>query len=329
MSSVSRPLNEAILVTGAAGFIGSHLVDLLLDLGHDVVGIDNLSRGRRCNLKAALKNPCFHFFEADLADLSCFRKAVSEFRIGTVWHLVANSDIGAGVADPNVDFRDTFLSTFNTLLVMREADIKKIAFASSSAVYGVHEKVLEENTGPLFPISNYGAMKLASEALISAAVESFLERAWIFRFPNVIGSRATHGIIFDLLTKLRDDPPELEVLGDGTQQKPYLHVSELLDAMFVISENANAALNWFNIGPADEGTTVLQIAQAVQRQAAPSTPIRFTGGDRGWVGDVPRFRYSIEKVKELGWSPKLTSAQAVEQAVTEIYQEFQFKEDEQ
>jgi UDP-glucose 4-epimerase len=209
---------------------------------------------------------------------------------------------------------------------MREAGIKRIAFASSSAVYGVHDESLDENTGPLFPISNYGAMKLASEALISAAVESFLECSWIFRFPNVIGPRATHGIIFDLLTKLSEAPPDLEVLGDGTQQKPYLHVSELLDAMFLIHEKATDSLNWFNIGPADDGATVLQIAQAVQRQVSPSTPIRFTGGDRGWVGDVPRFRYSIEKVKELGWVPTMTSAQAVERAVTEIYQEFQLKE---
>jgi UDP-glucose 4-epimerase len=326
MSPASRPYGESVLVTGAAGFIGSHLVDLLLSLGHDVVGIDNLSRGQRGNLCNALKDPRFRFFEADVADLNCVRKIVSGFRIDTVWHLVANSDIGAGVADPNVDLTDTFITTFNTLLVMREAGIKRIAFASSSAVYGVHDKTLDENTGPLFPISNYGAMKLASEALISAAVESFLERGWIFRFPNVIGPRATHGIIFDLLAKLGEGPPELEVLGDGTQQKPYLHVSELLDAMFVIHEKAMGSLNWFNIGPADDGATVLQIAQAVQRQASPSTPIHFTGGDRGWVGDVPRFRYSIEKVKELGWSPKLTSAQAVERAVAEILQEFRLRE---
>jgi UDP-glucose 4-epimerase len=322
MSSVSRPHTETHFVTGAAGFIGSHLVDLLLSSGYEVIGVDNLSRGRRCNLGNALKDSRFRFFEADVTDLNCLRQIVSGFRIHTVWHLVANSDIGAGVADPNVDLRDTFITTFNTLLVMRETGIKRIAFASSSAVYGVHDKTLDENTGPLFPISNYGAMKLASEALISAAVESFLECGWIFRFPNVIGPRATHGIIFDLLTKLSEGPTELEVLGDGTQQKPYLHVSELLDAMFVIYEKASDSLNWFNIGPVDDGATVLQIALGVQGQASPSTPIHFTGGDKGWVGDVPRFRYSIEKVRELGWSPKLTSAQAVERAVAEIIQEF-------
>jgi len=174
--------------------------------------------------------------------------------------MVANSDIGAGVADPNVDLKDTFLSTFNVLVAMREAHIRKIAFASTSAVYGVHEETLEENIGPLFPISNYGAMKLASEALISAAVESYLERAWIFRFPNVIGPRATHGIIFDLLTKLSRQPADLEVLGDGTQQKPYLHVSELIEAMLWICEHAKDPLNIsraLRFAPEELGATVV------------------------------------------------------------------------
>lgn len=313
---------KAVLVTGAAGFIGSHLTDRLLEQGHTVVGIDNLSRGTRENIESARKNPAFHFFQADLTDLASFGNIARHFDIEMVWHMVANSDIGAGVADPNVDLRDTFQTTFNTLLVMREQKIGKLAFASTSAVYGVHDAVLTEDIGPLFPISNYGAMKLASEALISAAVESYLERAWIFRFPNVIGSRATHGIIFDLLTKLSKNPPDLEVLGDGTQQKPYLHVSELIEAMLLVVTQTNNPLNWFNIGPPDEGATVRQIAEAVLHEAAPSLPIRFTGGDRGWVGDVPSFRYSIDKIKRLGWSPQRTSAQAVEQAVSEIHQEF-------
>jgi UDP-glucose 4-epimerase len=323
MPLLNAPSGETILITGAAGFIGSHLTDRFLEMGNGVIGIDNFSRGTRANIAEALKNPRFQFIEGDLTDLAWLRRIISASPIQAVWHMVANSDIAAGVADATVDLRDTFLTTFNVLLAMRDAGIKKMAFASTSAVYGVHETVLEENTGPLFPISNYGAMKLASEALISAAVESYLERAWIFRFPNVIGPRATHGIIFDLLTKLSRNPPDLEVLGDGTQQKPYLHVFELLEAMLVISENAPDALNWFNIGPPDEGATVRQIAEAVRCVAAPQKPIRFTGGNRGWVGDVPRFRYSIRKIEQLGWSPKLTSLQAVERAVGEIHSEFQ------
>jgi UDP-glucose 4-epimerase len=318
---------ETSLITGAAGFVGSHLADRLLEQGHRVVGIDNLSRGNRSNLDEALRNPAFQFFEADLTDLTSFRRIAADFPITTVWHMAANSDIHAGIADPNVDLRDTFQTTFNTLLVMREAGIRRIAFASTSAVYGVHGTPLKEDTGPLFPISNYGAMKLASEALISAALESFLERAWIFRFPNVIGSRATHGIIFDLMTKLRANPPDLEVLGDGTQQKPYLHISDLLDAMFIVYDHTSDTLNYFNIGPPDEGTTVRYIAQAVLREASPSTPMRFTGGHRGWIGDVPRFQYSIEKIKRIGWQPKLTSVQAIDRAVAEIHRQLHIEEE--
>lgn len=312
---------RAVLITGVAGFIGSHLADRLLGHGIPVVGLDNLTRGTESNIQRALHYSNFSFFQCDASDLSAIRDIVSRRDIDTVWHLIANSDIASGVADPSIDLRDTFLSTFNILIAMREVGIKRLAFASSSAVYGVHSDVLTESTGPLFPISNYGAMKLASEGLISAAVEAFLERAWIFRFPNVVGPRATHGIIFDLLKKLRANPHQLEVLGDGTQQKPYLHVSELLDAMILITDRASAALNCFNIGPTDPGTSVSRIAQAVVRQAAPSVPIRYTGGPRGWVGDVPRFAYSVEKLIRLGWSPKFSSEQAIERAVAEIHQE--------
>lgn len=310
------------LVTGAAGFIGSHLVDSLLSSGARVEGWDNLSRGRLENLAAAINNPRFQFRQVEMTDPNTVQRSLSIEQTGTVWHLVANSDIQAGVANPNVDLNDTFLTTFNILSAMKEKGVRRIAFASSSAVYGVHHKPLTEETGPLFPISNYGAMKLASEALISAAVESFLQNAWIFRFPNVIGSRATHGIIFDLLTKLCSSPDDLEVLGDGKQQKPYLHVTELIDAMATITQRVSEPLSCFNIGPPDNGATVLQIAQAVQRSAAPCTPIRLTGGSKGWVGDVPRFQYSIEKLGKMGWRPKLTSLQAVELAVEEIRKEF-------
>jgi len=326
MSGSPSPSGVSVLVTGAAGFIGSHLVDALLNRGHQVIGIDNLSRGRLENLECARRNDSFRFFQIDMADLDALSAVAAAHRLDAVWHMVANSDIAAGVTDPNVDLKDTFLTTFNLLRVMRERKVKKLAFASSSAVYGCHGEALREDLGPLFPISNYGAMKLASEAMISAAVESFLDQAWIFRFPNVIGPRATHGIIFDLLTKLTKRPPYLEVLGDGTQQKPYLHVSELLDAMLLIFEHADDRLNWFNIGPADAGATVDEIARAVLREVAPTLPIQFTGGSGGWLGDVPKFRYSIEKIKSLGWSPKLTSSQAVTRAIAEIQREFSFAE---
>ncbi len=312
---------QKILVTGAAGFIGSHLVDRLLKRGCAVTGIDNFVRGCDENLHNAQNAPDFRFIEADLADLTAFRGAVT-VGFDAVWHMAANSDIAAGVVDPNVDHRDTFLTTFNTLQIMREFGIPRIAFASTSAIYGNNPQLLTEDIGPLFPISNYGAMKLASEACISAAVESFVEQAWIFRFPNVIGPRATHGIIYDLLHKIARKPDALEVLGNGLQQKPYLHVSELIDAMLFIHEHASAPLNYFNIGPADEGVQVRFIAETVIRQTAPDLPIRYTGGAKGWVGDVPKFQYSTEKLARLGWMPAMNSAQTVERAVAEIHSEF-------
>ena len=313
------------LVTGAAGFIGSHLVDVLLASGANVTGIDNLKLGRRENLASALKNPRFKFFEADVNDLSACGKIISaqskSAPFTAAWHMAANSDIRAGVADPDVDFRDTFLTTYNLLKLMREHKIPRLAFASTSAIYGDLNQKLTEDIGPLFPISNYGAMKLASEAAISAAAESFLERAWIFRFPNVVGSRATHGAIFDFIHKLEKNPAELEVLGDGTQEKPYFHVADLIEAMQFITDNAKEKLNFFNIGTSDTITTVRYLAETTLRAAAPKAKIRYTGGNRGWVGDVPKVNYSVEKLKKLGWSPRLTSNQAVDRAVAEIVAE--------
>ena len=309
------------LVTGAAGFIGSHLVDKLLEQGHRVIGIDDLSLGTRQNLAKALTSTDFVLEELDLNHRAGFldflgtRHAHQPVR--TLWHLAANSDIQAGVSDPEVDLRRTFLTTYHTLGVMQQLRIPELLFASTSAVYGELGGALTEASGPLLPISSYGAMKLASEGIISAASEQFLKHAWIFRFPNVVGPRATHGVIYDFLRKLRRNPSELEVLGDGTQEKPYLHVTELVEAMLFLHERSRERMNVFNISPDDTTTTVRHIAEATVRTAVGQATIRYTGGDRGWVGDVPKFRYSIAKLKAAGWLPRLTSDQAVELAIRE------------
>ena len=314
--------SKRCVVTGAAGFIGSHLTDRLLALGFEVIGIDNLKLGRSRHLAEARANPRFRFLEADLNDASrCLDFLKAEHAaapIQTFWHLAANSDVRAGSGDNDVDLRDTFLTTYHSLKAARRLGIREFAFASSSAIYGNHPAVLTEETGPLRPISNYGAMKLASEGIITAGLEAFLERAWVFRFPNVVGGRATHGVIHDFLHKLRQTPPQLDVLGDGNQEKPYLHVAELVAAMLFIVEHSRERFNCHNIGPDGTATTVRYIAEAVVNAASPGARIVFGNERQGWPGDVPRFNYSIARLRSLGWAPRLTSDQAVEQAIPEV-----------
>jgi UDP-glucose 4-epimerase len=313
------------VITGAAGFIGSHLADRLLGGGHTVTGIDNFVRGTEENLRAAVSNGSFRVVKADLSTeggaRDAFDAAFQREGVDMVWHMAANSDIPAGTAAPEVDLRDTFLTTFHVLGAMRRLNVARFAFASSSAVYGMHSHELSEDTGPLLPISNYGAMKLASEAIVSAAVDGFLSHAYIFRFPNVVGSRATHGILFDLIRKLHPSKRELVVLGDGTQQKPYLHVTDLLDAMLLIVERQRERIDCFNIAGTDAGCTVKEIAELVVRTVSPGAIIRYSGGDRGWMGDVPRFQYATGKLAKLGWRARLSSREAVEQAIGELRSE--------
>ena len=201
---------------------------------------------------------------------------------------------------------------------MRSLGIREFAFSWTSAIYGDQPGLLTEDAGPWEPISNYGAMRVASEAIVSAARETVLDRAWVFRFPNVIGPRAAHGAIYDFLQKMHANPAELEVLGDGHQEKPYLHVTELVEAKVCITERAGAPHNTFNIGPDGSCTTVRHIAETVVAAASPTATIRYPGGARGWPGDVPRFKYSIDKLKRLGWKPGLTSDEAVERTVREL-----------
>lgn len=313
----------SILVTGAAGLIGANLIRRLLDAGQRVTGMDNLCRGTLANLNDLLNHPEFSFARVNLDDIEAYRSALitahAASPIQEIWHLAANSDIPAGVNDPAVDLRDTFMTTYNTLLLMAELGIDTLAFASSSAVYGdFGHQAIDEDAGPLFPISNYGAMKLASEAAISAAAESHLKHAYIFRFPNVVGVPATHGVILDFIRKLDVTPGQLSVLGNGTQQKSYLHVEELVDGMLFIREQAGDRLNYFNIGTDDAGISVRRIAEHVVAKVAPAAQLSFGTENRGWVGDVPRFRYSIAKLENLGWRPRLSSEEAIVRAIEQI-----------
>lgn len=308
------------LITGGAGFIPVNLARRLIVGGHRVIAVDDLSRGRLDALDEFAGSNLFAFRQADCADGQAIQTALADLgdRIDAVWHMAANSDIPAGVADHRIDLHRTFMTTVGTLEFMREREVPVLHFASSSAIYGDHGTTeIHEDIGPLQPISNYGAMKLASEAQIRAAVEAWLPRADVFRFPNVIGVPATHGVILDFMRKLKDDPSVLPVLGDGTQQKAYLHVDDLVDAMLRIADMDGRYLV-FNIGPADAGVTVRSIAEAVRDRVAPKAELAFGEGDRGWVGDIPRFRYSVARLAATGWGPRLSSEEAVRRAVDEI-----------
>ncbi len=313
----------ALFISGVAGFIGSKLARHFVQAGRRVVGFDNLSRGEMSNLDGLRGHNSFSFEKVDIADLTALRERFVKHHeseaFTEVWHMAANSDIPAGIADAEVDLRDTFMTTHNLLSVMKAAGVPNLAFASSSAIYGdLGDIAISEESGPLLPISNYGAMKLASEAAISAAAESWLGRALIFRFPNVIGVPATHGVILDFIRRLRDDPTELVVLGSGRQQKPYLHVDDLIDAMLHLGAQAPGKLAYYNIGPQDDGVTVRFIAETTVAAVAPKASIAYGVEDRGWVGDVPRFSYATDKIRALGWEPKFGSADSVRRAVHEI-----------
>ena len=319
------------VIAGGAGFIGVNLIPRLIEEGRYVVVIDNMSRGKVEYVQSLPENfqASVSVFEGDCADLTFLDRTFHSLLscgdvIDEVWHLAANSDIPAGVKDANVDLKDTFMSTFNLLEVMKRYEITNLHFASSSAIYGdLGEAVLHESIGPLLPISNYGAMKLASEALASASAEAFLERVNLFRFPNVVGVPATHGVILDFVRKLILSPSQLNVLGDGTQQKSYLHVSDLVSAMLRIrAQFSISRVCIVNIGPVDEGVSVDWIARQVVNRVSPNAQIEFGIGNKGWVGDVPKFTYSTEKLQSYGWKPELNSAGAITRAVDEIALQF-------
>ena len=304
-----------ILVAGGAGFIGSHLCDALLSKNNTVIVADKLIMGSK-NIEHLSQNKNFKFYEMELADQDNVDKLFKDNKIDIVYHMAANSDISKSANDTSIDFNDTLLTTRVLLESMRKNNVKNIFFASTSAVYGeMPDIVLNEETGGLKPVSYYGGAKLASEALISSYVSMCDMNAVIFRFPNVIGPRLTHGVVYDFVKKLRNNPKELEILGDGTQCKPYIYVTDLVNAIVKLTEQFEPGVDVFNISVMSEGTSVTHIAEIVVDVLGLSdVEFKYTGGDRGWKGDVPRFKYDISKVLATGWKPEYTSDEAVRKA---------------
>lgn len=308
-----------ILVAGGAGFIGSHLCDALLSKNNTVIVADKLIMGSK-NIEHLSQNTNFKFYEMELADQDNVDKLFGDNKIDIVYHMAANSDIQKSANDTSIDFNDTLLTTRVLLESMRKNNVKNIFFASTSAVYGeMPDIVLNEETGGLKPVSYYGGAKLASEALISSYVSMCDMNAVIFRFPNVIGPRLTHGVVYDFVKKLRNNPKELEILGNGTQCKPYIYVTDLVNAIVKLTEQFEPGVDVFNISVMSEGTSVTHIAEIVVDVLGLSdVEFKYTGGDRGWKGDVPRFKYDISKVLATGWKPEYTSDEAVRKAAQSL-----------
>lgn len=308
-----------ILVAGGAGFIGSHLCDALLSKNNTVIVADKLIMGSK-NIEHLSQNTNFKFYEMELADQDNVDKLFKDNKIDIVYHMAANSDISKSANDTSIDFNDTLLTTRVLLESMRKNNVKNIFFASTSAVYGeMPDIVLNEETGGLKPVSYYGGAKLASEALISSYVSMCDMNAVIFRFPNVIGPRLTHGVVYDFVKKLRNNPKELEILGNGTQCKPYIYVTDLVNAIVKLTEQFEPGVDVFNISVLSEGTSVTHIAEIVVDVLGLSdVEFKYTGGDRGWKGDVPRFKYDISKVLATGWKPEYTSDEAVRKAAQSL-----------
>lgn len=316
---------KKLIVTGGAGFIGSHLVDLLLAKGNKIVCVDNLYLGGKKNIEHNLSNKNFTFCKFDILNFTKLNDLFKQERFDTVFHLVANSDIKQSVSDTSLDLKLNFMTTYNVLEAMRINKVRDIVFASTSAIFGETDKLIIEDRGPLIPISFYGSSKLAAEAYISGYVHNFGLKAWIIRFPNVVGARATHGVLFDFFNKLKRNNQELVVLGDGRQEKPYVYIKDLVDGIVFVWENAKKNYNYYNLG-SNTTTRVSKIVEILLDELGliGKTKIKYTGGDRGWIGDVPKFKYSLVKAKRLGWKARYNSDQAVQLAARNLKKEFGF-----
>jgi UDP-glucose 4-epimerase len=307
--------DRSILVTGGAGFIGSHLADALLGT-NDVHVLDNFSSGKRDFVEHHMDDRRFTLIEGDLLNPADIDEAIKGTDI--VFHLAANPDVRLGPKDPWLHIEQNALTTYNLLESMRKNGVKDIAFTSTSTIYGEAKVVpTPEDYGPLCPISLYGASKLACEALISSYCHTFDIRSWIYRFANIVGERSGHGVLFDFINKLKTNPRKLEILGSGEQRKSYLDVHDCVDAMVHCVDNSFEQVNIFNIGSDDyiDVTTIADIV--VEKMGLSNVDYRYTGGidGRGWKGDVKVMLLSTDAIARLGWRPRNNSRECIELAV--------------
>lgn len=304
------------VVTGGAGFIGSHLVDTLVAQGNEVLVIDSLIAGRKETIARHIDACGIRFMHKDLLSEGWQDAIAGADRL---FHLAADPDVRQSAANPDPAIQNNVIATYRVLEAMRLHEVPELVFTSTSTVYGEARVIpTPEEYTPLEPISVYGASKLACEALISAYCHSFGMKAWNFRFANIIGERSGHGVIPDFIRKLRMNPDELEILGDGKQAKSYLEVHECIAAMLYATGKARGTVNTFNIGSEDwiDVKTIAEIV--IEEMHLSGTELRFTGGERGWIGDVPRMQLSLERIKALRWKPQRGSRESVRLAVRDL-----------
>ncbi|MGC1961524.1 MAG: NAD-dependent epimerase/dehydratase family protein [Candidatus Sulfotelmatobacter sp.] len=298
-----------VLVTGAAGFIGSNMVDRLLSAGHRVLGFDNLSTGQIRFLESALAHPEFTLHQADLLDGKSLAQAMEGVEL--VVHFAANADVRFGTERPRKDLDQNTIATWNVLEAMRERNCKRIIFSSTGSVYGEPDIFPTPETCP-FPIqtSLYGASKLAAEGLIQAYCEGFGMQAYIFRFVSILGERYSHGHVFDFCRQLAEHPEHLHVLGNGHQRKSYLYVQDCIDAILTAIDRAKDKVNIFNLGT-DEYCEVNDSIGWICEHLGLHPKLTYSGGERGWIGDSPFILLDCSRIRALGWRPRLTIKQAV------------------
>ena len=307
------------VVTGGAGFIGSHLVDTLVAQGNEILVIDSLCAGRRETIARHIDLCRVRFVKKDLLGEGWQDTLQGADRL---FHLAADPDVRQSAVSPDPALQNNIIATYRVLEAMRLHDVPELVFTSTSTVYGDATVIpTPETYTPLEPISVYGATKLACEALISAYCHSFGMKAWVFRFANIIGSRSGHGVITDFIRKLEKNPAELEILGDGRQTKSYLEVHECVAAMLFAVGHAGDTVNTFNIG-SEDWIDVKSIAEIVTEEMhIPRPKFIFTGGERGWVGDVPRMQLAVDRIKALRWKPQLGSRESIRIAVRDMLAE--------
>ena len=305
-----------VAVTGGAGFIPSHLEDILVEKGYDVISVDMIGKERCHNIEHLMREDNFDYVQMDITDTDSFIKLTKDCDF--IYHLAANSDIQNGGQNPSIDYKNTFQTTRSVCEAMMKNGIENMFFSSTSAVYGDIKGQLNEMTGGLKPISYYGAFKLASEAMISSYSYMNDFNALVFRFPNVIGPRLTHGVVFDFIRKLKKNPKRLQILGNGKQNKQYVYVTDLVNAIVDFSERIENGYSLFNVST-ESFTDVNTIADLVcERLGLDNVKYEYTGGECGWKGDVPSFDYDVSKAKERGWKYSFNSTESIKETLKNL-----------